>query len=164
MGSLSVWNTQHPKEPSEPPDEARKLNTKIMLVNHWKRKQSIKTKHIRIKNGRMKLKRQYHRYAIRMRLKQKCMFSKALSKYSMSIAERVVAVQSVTGFALQLLENALQSHVPVINRPAQENDLLSTQLISSACSYPSCNMSNHMLNLIKFGRKASSCSFQSQVH
>lgn len=164
MGSLSVWNSQHPKELSDPPDEERKPNTKIMLVSQWKLKQGIKTKHIKIKNGNMKLKRQYRHYAVKMRLKQKCMFSKALSKYSMSIAKRVVAVQSVSGFALQLLENALQSHVPVINRPAQANDLLRTQLISSACSYPSCNMSNHMLNLIKFGRKASSCSFQSQAH
>lgn len=135
-----------------------------MLVSHWKLKQGIKNKHIKIKNGRMKLKRQYHLYTVRMRLKQKSMFSKALSKYSMSIAKRVVAAQSVTGFALWLLENAHQSHVHVINRPVQANDLLSTQLVSSACSYSSCNMSEHMLNLIKFGRKASSWSFQSQAH
>lgn len=135
-----------------------------MLVSHWKLIQDINLKHIKIKNGRMKLKRQFHSYAVRTRLKQKWMFGKALSKYSMSIAKREVAVQSVTGFALWWLENALLSHAPIINRPAQANDLLSTQLVSSACSYPSCNMSNHILNLIKFGRKASSCSFQSQAH
>lgn len=164
MGSLSVWNTQHPEELSEPSDEAKKFSRKIVLVSHWKLIQGIKPKHIKIKNRRMKLKRQHHRYAVRMRLKQKCMFGKTLSKYSMSIAKREVADQSVTGFALWLLENALQTHVPIINRLAQANDLLSTQLVSSACLYPSCNMSNHMLNLIKFGRKASSCSLQSQAH